>query len=63
MNQQIVEKLQTLEADLRSLAGDSTNASFTITLDANGAHYSYTVSDNTGGAENYSKRIPTAKTA
>jgi hypothetical protein len=60
----LFEALQKLEPDLRKIVSNEhhTHASATISIDPDGATYSWVVSDGHGQQESRSKRVPSAKT-
>lgn len=47
-----------LEPSLRTMLGDSTNMTFSITIDAQGTSFSFSSQEPGGINENYNKRVP-----
>jgi len=61
MNEKLLKLLTAVEPEMRKAAGNAPNATVSISIDENGATYSFAVSDQAGANEVYSKRIPVAK--
>lgn len=61
MDPKIIAALKKIEPELRKLAGNVANATFSITLDANGTMYAANLQDADGSSENFNKRVPVTK--